>query len=138
MQLIDKQIKDNLIKIAEFLNIDKDDSAIKHLEIKLKPILQEYSLKVFKMSDEFKNEFLERSKLILENYNDDEDEDYYELLTESVHSDDFEAFVKSLHKIVLHMKLSDPQITIAIEDYKTKLSKDYSNITQKYQFMKFK
>ena len=138
MQLIDKQIKDNLIKIAEFLNIDKDDSAIKHLEIKLKPILQEYSLKVFKMSDEFKNEFLERSKLILENYNDDEDEDYYELLTESVQSDDFEAFVKSLHKIVLHMKLSDPQITIAIEDYKTKISKDYSNITQKYQFMKFK
>ena len=138
MQLIDKQIKHNLIKIAEFLNIDKDDLAIKHLDIKLKPIFQEYSLKVFKMSDEFKNDFLERSKLILDNYKDDEDEDYYKLLTDSVQSDDFEAFIKSLHKIVLHMKLSDPQITILIENYETKLSKDYASITQKYQFMKFK
>ena len=138
MQSIDIQIKHNLIKIAEFLNIDQDNSAITHLDIKLKPILQEYSLKVFKMSDEFKNEFLERSKLILDNYKDDKDEDYYEMLTDSVQSDDFEAFIKSLHKIVLHMKLSDPQITISIEDYKTKLSKDYASITQKYQFMKFK
>lgn len=73
--------------------------------MKIKPIFQEYSLKIFKLTDEqyatvIKDEYVSKCQKIIEDYNnEDDDEDYLDLLNESVESEDFKTFVKSLHKV---------------------------------------
>lgn len=59
-----------------------------------------------------------------------------ELLEEAVNSDDFKNFVKSLHKIVLHISLSDPPITLDLIKHEERLGRD--KIFEKYEFKKFK
>lgn len=59
-----------------------------------------------------------------------------ELLEEALNGDDFKNFVKSLHKIVLHISLSDPPITLDLIPHEERLKK--TEIFDKYEFKKFK
>lgn len=135
------QKDEKLIKIGELLNIAEDDDGMTHLDVKTKAIFQEYSLKVFQFTDEFYNDlihqkYIPRCKLIIDAYTDDEDEDYMELLQEAINSDDFKIFVQSLHKIVLHVSLTDPPITLDLVSHQERSKKD--NIFDQYEFKKFK
>jgi hypothetical protein len=141
LESIKGQRDEKLSKIAELMNVCDDEVAVNHLDVKTKPIFQEYSLKVFQFTDEYYNhlvfeKYMPRCKLIIDNYKDDEDEDYMELLDEAVNSDDFKNFVKSLHKIVIHISLSDPPITLDLIKHEERLKRD--KIFEKYEFKKFK
>lgn len=132
---------EKLIKVGEILNIDGDDDGMNYLDVKTKSIFQEYSLKIFQFNDEFYQnlvfeKYLPRCKSIIDAYEDDEDEDYMELLEEAINSDDFKNFVQSLHKIVLHICLSDPPITLDLVPQEERVKKD--TIFDKYEFKKFK
>jgi len=146
IESIKEQRDQKLASIAELMNVKEDEDALNHLDVKTKGIFQEYSLKVFQFTDEFYThlvfeQYLPRCKIIIENYEDDEDdeddedEDYMEMLDEAVNSDDFKVFVKALHKIVLHIGLSDPPITLDLVTHEERLKRE--GILEQYEFKKF-
>jgi len=141
IKAIKQQRDEKLSCIGDLLNINEDENGMSHLDIKTKGLFQEYSLKIFKFSDEFYqnlifNQYIPICKEIIKNYTDDDDEDYLELLEESVDSEDFKNFVKSLHKIVLHISLSDPPISMDLVPHAERVKK--TEIFDMYEFKKFK
>lgn len=123
------------------LNLSGEEDAMNYLDVKTKNIFQEYSLKIFQFTDEFYanlifEQYMPVCKQIIEDYTDDEDEDYMELLDEAVNSDDFKNFIKHLHKIVLHISLSDPPITLDLVPHKERMNK--SDIFDQYELKKFR
>jgi hypothetical protein len=127
--------------MGEILNLNTEEDAMIYLDAKTKNIFQEYSLKIFQFTDEFYanlifEQYMPICKEIIESYTDDEDEDYMELMDEAVNSDDFKNFVKHLHKIVLHISLSDPPITLDLVPHRERIKK--SDIFDQYELKKFK
>ena len=141
---INQQMKEKLTSIAKTLNISDDENAINHLNIKIKPIFQEYWERWFGEingnEEYYKSLIYDKYKpicnKIIDNYPNEEDEDYNEMLDEAIDSDDFKNFVKSLHKIVMHLCLSDPPISVNLVTFDERMKKE--NIVEKYEFKRFK
>ena len=139
---LNQQIKEKLITIAKTLNINDDENAINHLNIKIKPIFQEYWERWFgeiNNNDEYYNSIIQDKykpiwEKIISNYEDEED--YNEMLDEAINSEDFRNFIKSLHKIVMHLCLSDPPISVQLASFEERMKKD--NLIEKYEFKRFK
>ena len=89
MEAVKGQRQMKLECIGDLLNIGEDEEGMQHLDVKTKGLFQEYSVKIFQFSDEFYeelvfNQYKPICKEIIDGYEDDEDEDYMELLEESL------------------------------------------------------
>lgn len=141
---INQQMSEKLTTIAKTLNISDDEKAMNHLNIKIKPIFQEYCERCFgeiNDNDEYYNSLIHDKykpicSKIIDNYANEEDEDYNEMLDEAIDSDDFRNFVKSLHKIVMHLCLSDPPISVNLITFDERMTKE--NVVERYEFKRFK
>jgi len=111
IEQVRKAIAEKYETLARSMNLNGEEQ-IKHVTVKLKPIFQDYCNEIFSLSDEqyekmIEEDFLPRCEKILA---DSEEDDAMDLLKEGIEEPEFKSFVNLLHKIALHLELSEPSI----------------------------
>lgn len=118
------------------LPLDHADNAsvMKYLETKCQSIFQEYSLKIFSLSDSQIQTFIEQKYkprcLAIVSDRDGAEDDF----EDNVSTPDFKRFVRAILKLSLHMVLNDPPILMSM-DWEHRIAKP--ELTEKYEFWMF-
>ncbi|CDW71805.1 UNKNOWN [Stylonychia lemnae] len=107
-------------------------SAIGYLDTKFQSIFQEYSLKVFYLSDQeindlVMNKYKPRCVGIISDRDGAEDD-----FEDNISTPDFKRFVRAVFKLSLHMVLNDPPILLSMECWETRQVKTI--LIQKFEF----
>ena len=109
-------------EVARTLNLE-GEKALGHLENRLQPLFQEYSLAVFQFSDEKVERFLldkyvPRCLEIVKERDGAEDE-----FLDNVKTSDFKRFFRAALKLSLHMVLNDPPILMSLAPWSIRRTK---------------
>ena len=100
----------------------------------MQPIFQEFSLRIFEFSEDFFDSLLEKHYLpSCRTLLSDEEMIEFE---ENVRGEDFKAFARSLHKVVLHIALSEPPLQLDLVSIEERLMRQKH--TEKFEYHSFR